>query len=236
MFVVIALPAPGLAQTFALVIAGLCRATASRIAVDRFAGPLLVRIFIRLHRLSARLTSLVTQIQAGKLPQPRPSRRTASRHYPRKPRLPESRGWLLRVVPATAEYAGQVQAMLDDPQTAALLEIAPQAGRILRPLCRMLAIPLPDHLRRPKPTPAPQPAAADPPAESPPAPPLPAACVTPHQAIATGPPPSRASPWNHSDRVGCACAARPARKQQARVLCDEDVASHIGPEPCAVSR
>jgi hypothetical protein len=197
MFVPIALPAPGLAQTFALIIAGLCRATASRIVVDRSAGPLLVRIFTRLHRLSARLTSLVTQINAGTQPAPRPGRPTtdAGRRYRRKPRLPEGFGWLLREVPATAEYAGQVQALLDDPQTAALLETAPQAGRILRPLCRMLAIPLPDQLREPKPPPA----VADPPAESPPETPLPAACVTPHPVIATGPPPATASPWDRSD-------------------------------------
>jgi hypothetical protein len=156
MFMFSALPAPDLAQSFALVIAGLCRATASHIVVDRGAGPLLIRIFIRLHRLAARLTSLVSQVQAGKLPPPGPGHSTggASR---RQPRLPERSGWLLRLVPGTAVYAGQVQTLLDDPQTAALLEAAPQAGRILRPLCRMLALPLPDYLRRPRPPSAPPP-------------------------------------------------------------------------------
>ncbi len=181
-----ALPAPGLAQTFVLVIAGLCRATASHNAIDRRAGPLLVRIFSRLHRLAARLTSLVARIQAGKFQPPRAARPIAGPSR-RKPRLPESRGWLLRLVPGTAVYAGQVQALLGDPQTAALLEAAPQAGRILRPLCRMLAIPLPEILRRPKPQPAPPRDAdtADPPAE-----PQPAAPVIPQRAaLPTGLPP-----------------------------------------------
>jgi hypothetical protein len=198
MFVSTAFPAPGLAQTFALVIAGLCRATASHIAIDRRAGPLLVRIFSRLHRLAARMTSLVARIQAGKLPPPRATRPITGPSR-RKPRLPESSGWLRRIVPGTAEYAGQVQALLDDPQTAALLEAAPQAGRILRPLCRMLAVPLPENLRRPKPRSAPPPTGTDPldpPAESPPAeprtaPPLGAAPAIPRRtfAAATGPPP-----------------------------------------------
>jgi hypothetical protein len=156
MFVSIVFPAPGLAQTFALIVAGLCRTTASRIVIDRSAGPLLVRIFRRLHRLAARLTSLFARIQAGKNPRPRAARPTTGPGR-RKPRLPDSSGWLLRLVPGTAEYAGQVQALLDDPQTAALLEAAPQAGRILRPLCRMLALPLPDYLRRPRPPSAPPP-------------------------------------------------------------------------------
>jgi hypothetical protein len=94
-------------------------------------------------------------------------------------------------VPGTAVYAGQVQTFLADPEAAALLEAAPQAGRILRPLCRMLAIPLPDHLRRPKPSPEPPPAVAD--TASPPAgwpsPPSHVAHVTPRQADATGLPP-----------------------------------------------
>ncbi len=192
-----ALPAPGLVQSFALIIAGLCRTTASRIAVDRAAGPFLVRAFTRLHRLAARFALLVARVQAGKL-RPQPSRPAAGaiRTPRRKPRLPESSAWLLRLVPGTAVYAGQVQTLLADPETTALLEAAPQAGRILRPLCRMLAIPLPDHLRRPKPSPQPQPAVADtaePPAQCPPtawpSPPSRVARASPGRTITTGLPP-----------------------------------------------
>ncbi len=186
-----ALPAPGLAQTFALIVAGLCRTTASRIVIDRSAGPLLVRIFRRLHRLAARLTSLFARIQAGKNPRPRAARPTTGPGR-RKPRLPDSSGWLLRLVPGTAEYAGQVQALLDDPQTAALLEAAPQAGRILRPLCRMLAIPFPETLHRPSQRPAPPPtgaATSDPPAESAPGMRAIRAAPPSRVAIATGLPP-----------------------------------------------
>jgi hypothetical protein len=202
LFVSIALPIPGLARSFSLVIAGLCRATASRIAVDRCAGPLLIRIFTRLHRLAARLTSLVAQVQAGgTLPPPRPRHPVArpDRRERRQARLPASSGWLLGVVPSAAEYAGQVQALLDDPETAALLAAAPRAGRLLRPLCRMLALPLPDHLRRSKPRstppatgadmadPSPDPAPAISPARPPPFCAAPAASH--REAPATGLPP-----------------------------------------------
>jgi hypothetical protein len=190
MFVPLALPAPGLAQTFALVIAGLCRTTASRIAIDRDAGPLLIRIFSRLHRLAARLKSLVARIEAGTPPQSRPARPTIGPRR-RKPRLPDGSGWLIRVVPGAAVYAGQVQTLLDDPQTAALLAAAPQAGRILRPLCRMLAIPLPETLRRTKPQSPPPPTGADiaDPLARPPPPERTAHGTPGRAALATGLPP-----------------------------------------------
>ena len=226
----IALPAPDLARTFSLIVDGLCRTTAARSAVDRFAGPLLILIFARLRRLSARFAALaarveVQMVQGGPLPPPKPAppapgRPAAAAARQRRggtTRLPQSFAWLIRLVPGTAAYAGQVQTLLADPQTAALLAAAPQAGRILRPLCRMLAVPLPDYPRFPKlpsgPQSAPKPAGADTdtPAESSPAessltesslpgsparpaqptPPLCPAGVTPRRAAAAaiGPPP-----------------------------------------------
>jgi hypothetical protein len=40
--------------------------------------------------------------------------------------------------------------MLDDPEMAALVAGAPQLGRVLRPLCRMLAVKPPAWLRLPR--------------------------------------------------------------------------------------
>ncbi|MBV8520815.1 MAG: hypothetical protein JOY71_01565, partial [Acetobacteraceae bacterium] len=59
---------------------------------------------------------------------------------PQPYRLPRKLGWLIPLVPGTAAYAGQVQHLLADPEMAALLAGSPQAGHILRPLCRMLGI------------------------------------------------------------------------------------------------
>ncbi len=54
-------------------------------------------------------------------------------------------------------YGGQVQHLLGDPELAALLAAEPKLGRILRPLCRMLAIrpgpDLPAGLHRAEPPP-----------------------------------------------------------------------------------
>ncbi len=54
---------------------------------------------------------------------------------------PRRFGWLVRA--ASWEAAGfgcQLRAVLETPEMVALLAAAPQAGRVLRPLCRMLAI------------------------------------------------------------------------------------------------
>jgi hypothetical protein len=83
---------------------------------------------------------------------------------PRQPEglLPRKFGWLIRFVPYEAAcFGSQLQHQLSQPEMMALLEAAPQAGRILRPLCWMLAIPLPPNLRLPprprKPRPPKQP-------------------------------------------------------------------------------
>ena len=146
---------PGLARRFTMVIDGLCRVTAARIATDRSAGPLLILIFGRLRRLAARFAALAARAQAGPLPSPRrrPARPGAPRNNHQRP-LPESFAWLIRLVPETAAYGGQVQALLSDPEMAALLDAAPQAARLLRPLCRMLAVRPDPTVLRPPPKPA----------------------------------------------------------------------------------
>ena len=57
---------------------------------------------------------------------------------------PRRYGWLVRLVgyPA-AGYGSQLRAVLEAPEMVALLQAAPQAVRILRPLCRMLAVETP---------------------------------------------------------------------------------------------
>jgi hypothetical protein len=44
----------------------------------------------------------------------------------------------------------ELEEMLDDPETAALVAGAPRLGRVLRPLCRMLAVKPPNWLRLPR--------------------------------------------------------------------------------------
>ena len=50
-------------------------------------------------------------------------------------------GWLVRAAAyRAAVYGEQLRAILEQPEMVALLIAAPQARRILRPVCRMLAV------------------------------------------------------------------------------------------------
>ncbi|MBV8092335.1 MAG: hypothetical protein JO110_03695 [Acetobacteraceae bacterium] len=132
----------------ALIIAGLRGLLAAHMAKDRSAVEVLFLAWARLGRLASRFEKLVEAVRAGRLPPaPAPRGEGAGLELPRleglpPPRLPGCFGWLIRLVPGSAVYGSQLQYLLADPEMAALLASAPQAGRILRPLCRMLAIPL----------------------------------------------------------------------------------------------
>jgi hypothetical protein len=52
------------------------------------------------------------------------------------------------MLPETGQYAGVLAFLLRDPEMAALLAKAPQAGRMLRPLCHLLGVQAPAFLRR----------------------------------------------------------------------------------------
>jgi hypothetical protein len=65
--------------------------------------------------------------------------------------LPRGRGALLRLLPSyqIRGVASQLRHLLDDAEMIALIKDIPQLSQALRPLCHMLAITLPPHLRRP---------------------------------------------------------------------------------------
>jgi hypothetical protein len=161
---------PGLAKTFGLIIGGLCAAVAKRIAADRTSGPLILVTVDRLRHLLARFAKLAARAEAGKLPPARqrtvrpraatppeapspPPGDPTTDPKPRQPErlLPKKFGWLIQFVPYEAAcFGSQLQHQFSQPEMMALIEAAPQAaGRILRPLCWMLAIPLPPNLRLP---------------------------------------------------------------------------------------
>ena len=52
------------------------------------------------------------------------------------------------MLPEAGKYAGALRYLLRDPETVALLAKAPQAGRMLRPLCHLLGVQPPEFLRR----------------------------------------------------------------------------------------
>jgi len=56
-------------------------------------------------------------------------------------RLPAGRGWLVRALGYEAvAYGSQLEALLAEPEMAAILAAAPAVGRVLRPLCKMLGV------------------------------------------------------------------------------------------------
>ena len=160
----IALPAPAvsprLAEHMALILDALRRAAAARAAKWPTLVPVVLLLWPYLHRAAGRFERLLARHDAGRVTPPRtrppgagPSRDRPSSDRPlaegpsaepgrsRRPgRLPGGFAWLRELVPATGGPGSQLQHLLRDPAMAELLEVAPQAGRILRPLCRMLGI------------------------------------------------------------------------------------------------
>ncbi|GAA5265948.1 hypothetical protein ACOSOMT5_P2375 [Acidiphilium sp. MT5] len=79
--------------------------------------------------------------------------------------MPEQKGWLLQTFPGhhIPYVRGHLIRFLEDPDLSLLHAANPRIGRVLRPICHMLAIPLPAYLklprkpRQPRPKSAPKP-------------------------------------------------------------------------------
>ncbi len=124
-------------------------------------------IWHRISFLSVRFRALALN------PRPRRPRKSCAKPEPapepesppagaKKRELPRQKGWLLQTFPGhhIPYVRGHLIRFLEDPDLARLSGENPSIGRVLRPLCHMLAIPLPDYLklaRKPRP-PAPKPA------------------------------------------------------------------------------
>jgi len=121
-----------LAHWLTLIVAGLQKAAAARAGRDHAVAPLVMLLWTRLARLTARFDALVARLIAGHPAAPaRPRTRPAAIAPARKApagglRLPRGQAWLIRLLPGeAASYGCQLQALLADPQMAALLAAAP---------------------------------------------------------------------------------------------------------------
>ena len=160
------------AQSFALILRSVCEAIAARGPKAGADFPFIIPARTRVSRFSARFLALVAAFRAGRLAAPRPSTETdesparesrtrpVSEEAPAAPsglpvppkpvRLPRGFGWMLRFGPEMACYRSQLEHwLINEPEVGPLLAAAPQAGRILRPLCHMLGITPPPALRLP---------------------------------------------------------------------------------------
>ena len=152
--------------------------------------PIINIAFFWLQHMRRRAERWGLRFHAGTLTAPKPPKIPAKPRAakpaqpdakPRKPRVqfPKDAGWVIRAISFRSnEPKARLEELLADPALLALLTTAPQVGRILRPLCRSLDIPLIPELklprRRRKPRVAqPKPEHPPPAAVAPPPPPVP---------------------------------------------------------------
>ena len=146
----------------ALILSDLRAAIAVAAARDRRLTVLLVAVWARISRMGTRLERLIAQWRSGKLPKSRAPRAKPTARPIGKPAtgpgFPTAPGWLRLRVWETGAFGSQLQHLLSEAEWVEFLAAVPQAGRILRPLCRMLlADVMPEVLRR-----APRPVVAGP--------------------------------------------------------------------------
>jgi len=114
-----------------------------------------ILLWNRAGRILTRFQTLHDRWRENRLPTPRPPRaaRLAAPPAPPSPpvpRLPRTFGWVNRRIPESDPPTGQLDALLREPATRDFVQAAPQAGRLLRPLCHALGIRAPDWLQRPR--------------------------------------------------------------------------------------
>ena len=131
--------APELARRFAMIMAGLGAVIARRFLKMPHLVRFTVQLWQYLNRATRRFHRALTTTPRARAPRVRADRATDARARP--PALPSQRGWIVRELGwEAAAYLGQLEALLAEVATRAALGAAPRAGRILRPICRMLGV------------------------------------------------------------------------------------------------
>jgi len=172
-----------LPETFTLLLSVLRNIIAPVAAKDRARTDFLVYVYGRITRIGRRFQRLYARWKNGALPKPETrTPRTAPLSPAPRPTLlrsgmpivplPTGRMWLIREIQQTAATRSQLQHWLaNTPELAEFLAAAPQARRILNPLCHMLGLKLGTFIPGPPPKPRPRPQAApEPPPKPPPSP------------------------------------------------------------------
>jgi hypothetical protein len=108
----------------------------------------------RLRHMKARFASILARFRAGTLATPgsarKPSARPPAAAEPPPLVLPRHVGWVLQTISGTLIPGYELEKLVAEPELAALVAEVPQLGRVLRPLCRMLAVRMPAWLRLPR--------------------------------------------------------------------------------------
>ena len=135
--------APELVRRLGQILAGLAALIAARFLRRPHLAGVTVILWNRLSRSAQGFARVMTRPGGAPTPAsvPRPVRRTCGRQ--RVATLPRGRGWLVRELGYEAVAFGcQLEALLAEPAMQAALVALPGAGRVLRPLCRMLGVPV----------------------------------------------------------------------------------------------
>jgi hypothetical protein len=130
---------------FTTILIGLQAAIAVVAARERALTALLVAVWGRIGRISTRLERLIAQWRAGTLPAPQVRRGRVSGTAANKIllTLPATPAWLLVAVREAAPFGARLEELLSEAECKAFLAAAPQARRLLQPLCRMLGVGVP---------------------------------------------------------------------------------------------
>ena len=127
-------------SNFSIILTNLKAAIAVVAARERAWTALLVIVWGRLSRMVVRMERLVALWRAGKLPRVRAARAGRTCKTGVRVRLPTSPAWLLDYVREAGGFGAQIESLLTDEEFAAFVAAVPRAGRVLRPLCRMLGV------------------------------------------------------------------------------------------------
>jgi hypothetical protein len=131
--------APDFARRLALILATLTAIIARRFPREPRLVALIIPLWTRINRAARRFERLMARLAAGTLPKPHRSGHGGPHRS--ADALPTGRFWLIRALGhEAAACATQLAALLAEPAAAGLLAEVPAAGRIIRPLTRLLAI------------------------------------------------------------------------------------------------
>lgn len=132
--------APELARRFAMIMAGLAALVARRFLRMPHLMGLTVLLYSRLSRAVRRFHRALTRMPAqARVARVRAERADVARA--RSMALPSGRGWIVRELGwEAAAFMAQLEALLTEVATRSALDRAPGAARILRPICKMLAV------------------------------------------------------------------------------------------------
>jgi len=103
---------------------------------------LMLLLYRRLGEICRKMERLAARFQAGRLWRRAPRAVSGETRRAGGVRLwPGRVGWLVRAASyQAAGYGAQLREILQQPEMVELLKATPQAARILRPVCRMLAV------------------------------------------------------------------------------------------------